>query len=450
MTADGGHQTRLIEADDLHAASWPAWSPDQSWIAFVRWTASGGNPVDADVWVAAADGSDAHAIVGGPGWQWIPHWSPDGTRIAFTQEASGGPWMATGPTGPDVAPGPQGAAFGDPAATRTHATIWMVSADGTGSPVQVTNGSADDRAAAFSPDGTRLVLDSTRDGDTNLYVVNLDGTNAVRITDDPGEDWGASWSPDGTRIVFNSDATGKSQIYVVPATGGTPTQLSHEPGWAREPTWSPDGTRIAYEAIAEDNSTSSIVSIAADGGDRRDLSNTATTSESLGGSSDAWGRDGRIVYERDEALPATAQPIVREDLAVAAMLLTTAILSLLVVVLARTGPPFGAYTITLGLGVLVVALAGGNGRFVFAALLAGLLVDVLVRFTPQRLVASVVGAVSGAAFVVLAIVAVVATTGLGWSPALVLGVPIAAGLIGWGIAAVASGGPSPTEAAAPA
>ena len=111
------------------------WSPDGSRIAFVRFTGlEHGSPTqDADIWVADADGNNAHVLVGDPGWQWFPRWSPDGTWIAYTDEATGGPWIESGPLGPVPGQGPQGpdfAATGE--AARPEADLWLTRADGSG------------------------------------------------------------------------------------------------------------------------------------------------------------------------------------------------------------------------------------------------------------------------------------------------------------------------------
>ena len=127
MDANGRRQTRLIEPDEGTGLGNPVWSPDGSRIAYVRFSGLGaGSPTrEADIWVADADGGNARVLVGDPGWQWFPRWSPDGAWIAYTQEASGGPWMNSGPVGPVPGQGPQGpdfAATGE--AARPEADLW--------------------------------------------------------------------------------------------------------------------------------------------------------------------------------------------------------------------------------------------------------------------------------------------------------------------------------------
>ena len=91
--------------------------------------------------------------------------------------------------------------------------------DGSAAPERLTDSPGDDRAPVYSPDGSQILFDSTRDGNTEIYVMNADGGNQRRLTNDPGEDWGATWSPDGTFIAFNSDRGGPMDIWVMRADG---------------------------------------------------------------------------------------------------------------------------------------------------------------------------------------------------------------------------------------
>jgi Tol biopolymer transport system component len=64
---------------------------------------------------------------------------------------------------------------------------------------QLTDNDADDSEPAWSPDGTRIVFYSNRDGgsplDTEIYIMNADGSDQQRITHDAGMDWGPAWRP---------------------------------------------------------------------------------------------------------------------------------------------------------------------------------------------------------------------------------------------------------------
>ena len=87
---------------------------------------------------------------------------------------------------------------------------------------------------------------SDRDGNSEIYVMNVDGTGLTRLTDDPAVDVYPAWSPDGSRIAFTSTRDGHNNIYVMNADGTGVTQLTTSTGsvGSQAPAWC--GTRIAY------------------------------------------------------------------------------------------------------------------------------------------------------------------------------------------------------------
>ena len=97
----------------------------------------------------------------------------------------------------------------------------------------------------------QIAFVSDRDGNPEISVMDADGRNQRRLTNTPPADWNPSWSPDGTRIVFVSEREGnfagkRSQIYVIDADGKNLRKLSRNPFAEWDPAWSPDGTRIAF------------------------------------------------------------------------------------------------------------------------------------------------------------------------------------------------------------
>jgi Tol biopolymer transport system component len=428
MAPDGSMQTRLVEAGpDYEVGSAPSLSPDGGRMAYTLWRHGDAGSVDADIWLADANGENAMPLVEGTGWQWIPHWSPDGQWIVYTDEAPGGPGMQAAPAPPAEGQGPMGPGFElGPQSLRQFADLWMVKSDGTGTTVRLTETPGDDRAASWSPDGRMLVFDSTRDGNTELYVMNADGTGARRLTDDPHEDWGQTWSPDGTQIAFNSDRTGHMQIYTIRPDGSNLTRLTHDTIESVTPAWSPDSRSIAYARRGDDEE---IWVVSSDGSDPRNLSNSPASNDSVWDG--AWARNGRILYTRAGTSPATSSPLVRDELGSAGMLIAATMLGVVAALVALTGPPFGAFAVVVGIGTLLAASSAGDWRFLLPAIVGGLIVDVAVRLSPQRRRVAVAATVAAATFVLGAGVAVLSTNSLGWSSSLFLGVVCAAAALGW-------------------
>lgn len=89
-----------------------------------------------------------------------------------------------------------------------------MSADGSG-PVNLTNHTAEDDYASWSPDGSRIAFESDRDGNEEIYVMNADGSDPVNLTNHLSEDHHPSWSPDGSHIAFATDREGNDEVYVM-------------------------------------------------------------------------------------------------------------------------------------------------------------------------------------------------------------------------------------------
>jgi Tol biopolymer transport system component len=156
---------------------------------------------------------------------WGPVWSSDGRWIACT----------VGPT------------F---AGTGALVDIWKFRPDGTEA-VNLTKGSgASNGFPYFSPDGSRIVFRSDRDGNMEIYLMNADGTGPVRLTRHDGVDTMPSFSPMNDQIAFVSDREGNFEIYTLQiGRDGQPGELrrvTHSPGHDMHPKFSPDGKWIVF------------------------------------------------------------------------------------------------------------------------------------------------------------------------------------------------------------
>jgi Tol biopolymer transport system component len=438
MNGDGSAQTRLIEAADGFEFSAAVWSPDGTRIAYTRDKPPerlGVNTDDQAIWICSADGTNRRLLIDGIGWYWLPKWSPDGQWIVYTIDGQRGPGAAAGVAAPDFGFG-QPPGFGQPQSVAPNVDVWRIRSDGSGAPERLTEDPAEDRAGVYSPDGRRLLFDSTRAaGRTGIYVMDADGSHTVRATFF-GDDWGGTWSPDGTRIAFNANPSGGPyDIYVTnfPVTG-TPVRLTDDPESDARPSWSPDGTRIAFDT--ERDGEQDVWSVAADGSDLRNLTRTIGASDGLAPGGGAWGPDGRILFSRSQDPPAFSSSVVRENLGIPVLLFGALILAILVLAVVRIGAPFGTVAVITGLATAFAALGSGEWRFLPAAVIGGLVVDILVRLAPADRKQVLAGAGSAAALVFGAGLTVIATTGMAWRPTLLLGVTLVAAALGAGMAAL--------------
>jgi len=90
----------------------------------------------------------------------------------------------------------------------------------------------------------RIVFQSNMDGDDEIYLLKPDGLK--KLTDNTWDDYYPVWSPDGEKIAFTSTRTGNSDIFIMNADGSEKTQLTFSKQDEKEPSWFPDGKKIVY------------------------------------------------------------------------------------------------------------------------------------------------------------------------------------------------------------
>src|SRR3989440_2867444 len=140
-----------------------------------------------DIFVMNADGSGVTQLTSHPFDEYLPLFSPDGSRIVFG---------------------------------RCHGIcdIVVINADGSGERTILHDGFP----GAWSPDGNRIVVA----WDDGLYGINADGSGLVRVL---GPDFVTDWSPDGRQLMIVSNRDGDYELYATPLDGSPVTKLTDTP-----------------------------------------------------------------------------------------------------------------------------------------------------------------------------------------------------------------------------
>jgi len=168
------------------------------------------------VWLEDTDGSSARELASG----FSPALSPDGHTIAYTRSQGG------------------------------EIRVWTMGFDGSNQRQLSRGPSLEDHAGSWSPDGQHIAYTGIVGGygNTEIIVMESDGSNPVNITQSDGGDCCPSWSPDGSRIAFNSTRDGSNSIWLIDPDGRNLTPVTDNTSADGIPSWSPDGSTLVFDS----------------------------------------------------------------------------------------------------------------------------------------------------------------------------------------------------------
>jgi dipeptidyl aminopeptidase/acylaminoacyl peptidase len=204
-----GQNPRFVSGQQ-HAASGPAWSPDESKIAYSQFLA----PPASTIMVADADGVNQGTPITGvwdpntgsyPDRNNIqPEWSPDGTQIAFASDRDG---------------------------DYDIYTITLA----TGVIKQLTNDPGADMDPTWAPGGGRIAFTRESAGVSDIWVMRSDGFGPVNVTSaSAASESQPNWSPDGKKIVYMKGIWPQVQVFKMNTDGSARTLLANR---GQTPSW---------------------------------------------------------------------------------------------------------------------------------------------------------------------------------------------------------------------
>ena len=246
---DGANPRRVTSTTTLNIT--PVWSPDSQAIAYTSYRPAGQFGTYQDIVVSyITTGARDEPAKGNPQRQnYLPIYSPDGSRLAFTSNRDGNP------------------------------EIYVMNRDGSNIR-RMTNNPAIDVTPTWSPTGNQLAWVSDRTGQPHIYVMNVDGTGqrqliaeicdrptwssgqfneiayaartgpgydiklysfstgeTKKLTDGIGSNESPAFSSNGRHIAFTSTRNGKSQVFTIDRDGNNLRQITRE-GNNKFPNWS--------------------------------------------------------------------------------------------------------------------------------------------------------------------------------------------------------------------
>lgn len=233
LDAEGGlHNLTPVneEGDDDYFPSWAFQSDRVNFLTDRSGEIGAGqiNPDDVENINVMSETEAIQSTIGTGRLDWDPQWSSDGDIVYFA-------------TLRDLA-----------------LEIYVMTDNDTENVVRLTDTALLTRNwfMSLSLDGTRLAFSSDREGDENIYTMNVDGTDLVQLTTDDADDLKAVWSLDGTQLLFVNDAdegliAGEPALYVMNADGSDLHPLGEDEVFEGNGLFNADGTEIMYMSNEE-------------------------------------------------------------------------------------------------------------------------------------------------------------------------------------------------------
>jgi murein DD-endopeptidase MepM/ murein hydrolase activator NlpD len=177
-------------------------------------------------------------------------------------------------------------------AFTSDSEIYVMNKDGSNQ-VNLTNNDTGDSYPCWSSDGSKIVFISDRDGNGEIYVMESDGNNQKRLTNTIEDEEYPCWSPDGNWIAFSrfdphgDDLHVIQAVYIMESDGSNITRLTNEDVNNFQPSWSPDGSKIAFTS-ERDGNNAEIYVMNQDGSNQVNLTNDLTDIDFI----PDWSPDG--------------------------------------------------------------------------------------------------------------------------------------------------------------
>ncbi len=244
--ADTGETRKIVSG--VAEAQPPIWAPGSDRIAYVS-EADG----DPDIYMVELSGRQKTRLTFNPARERVGDWSPDGEWLVFTESGHDGLLLRnpngvnrielTGGSDSDPVWSPKGDRLAflrqsddgrDLYVLRpTNSNDWTDDTD----EVAVSRAEHDESAPAWSANGRRLAFVVHYDDQTEIFTVNVDGSERERLTQNTADDLMPVWSETGDKIAFVSYAYGNAEILYMNGDGSEQMRLTVSDAKDAQPDW---------------------------------------------------------------------------------------------------------------------------------------------------------------------------------------------------------------------
>jgi len=207
------------------------------------------------IFILDIESGNVRRVSNGQGKTTCSYFFPDGQHILYSSTHAAGP----------ACPPPADHSRGYVWKLHPEFDIYVAERDGSGAH-RITDSPGYDAEATISPDGSRIIFTSLRDGDLDLYTMGPGGEDVRRITSTRGYDGGAFFSRDGQHIVWRASRPTTEQdlaeydellrsstirpmnleLFVARPDGSEPRQVTSNGKANFAPYFFPDGRRIIF------------------------------------------------------------------------------------------------------------------------------------------------------------------------------------------------------------